>query len=253
MLLFRKLFRGAKVVWAFAYSTLELLVTRPQKRADRAAWLSGLCRRILRAVDITWTAAGPIPTQGAVISNHLTYVDILLHAAMRPCVFVSAIEVRRMPVFGWLSMMAGTVYVKRGVGGSAAKAAGGMAEGFRDGLPIVFFPEGGTSVGDVPLLPLHSGLLANALEVGATVTPGFIRYQINPQDAADGKTARNDIAWGDQTLPAHLWNLLGLRPFNASIDFATAPIPFSQEAYTDRKLAAKEARQAILMLVPDPK
>ncbi len=248
MLLFRKLFRGAKVVWAFAYSLMELLITRPHTRPDRAAWLSGLCRRILRAVDITWTVSGPIPMQGAVISNHLTYVDILLHSAMRPCVFISAIEVRRMPVFGWMSMMAGTVYVKRGVGGSAAKAAGGMAEGFRDGLPIVFFPEGGTGVGDVPLLPLHSGLLSNALEEGATVTPGFIRYEIDPEDAAAGKTARDDIAWGDQTLPAHLWNLLGLRPFQGHVTFAPAPIPFSPAAYANRKLAATEARDAILPL-----
>ncbi len=253
MLLFRKLFRGAKVTWAFAYSVMELLVTRPKTRLDRASWLSGLCRRILRAVNATWTVSGPVPTQGAVISNHLTYVDILLHSAMRPCVFVSAIEVRRMPVFGWMSMMAGTVYVKRGVGGSAAKAAGGMAEGFRDGLPIVFFPEGGTGVGDVPLLPLHSGLLANALETGATVTPAFIHYDINPIDAARGKTTRDDIAWGDQTLPAHLWNLLGLAPFRGHMTFSPDPIPFSPEAYTNRKVAAKEARDAMLRLVPVPK
>ena len=253
MLLFRKLFRGAKVVWAFAYSLMELLVTRPKARPARAAWLSGLCRRILRAVDVTWTVSGPIPGQGAVISNHLTYVDILLHSAMRPCVFVSAIEVRRMPVFGWMSMMAGTVYVKRGVGGSAAKAASGMAEGFRDGLPIVFFPEGGTGVGDVPLLPLHSGLLANTLEEGATVTPGFIHYDINPADAAAGKTARDDIAWGDQTLPAHLWNLLGLRPFQGNITFSPVPISFSPEAAMNRKVAALDARQGILSLLSVPK
>lgn len=249
MLLFRKLFRGAKVTWAFAYSVLELLVTRPKTRQARAGWLSGLCRRILRAVDITFTVSGPIPGHGAVITNHLTYVDILLHSAMRPCVFVSAIEVRRMPVFGWMSMMAGTVYVKRGVGGSAAKAAGGMAEGLRDGLPVVFFPEGGTGVGDVPLLPLHSGLLANSLEEGAPVTPGFINYTLSPADVAAGKTPRNDVAWGDQTLPAHLWNLLGLKPFQGHVTFASTPIPFSPEANANRKVAAVEARDAILSLV----
>ena len=253
MLLFRKLFRGAKVFWAFAYSTVELVITRPKTRRARAGWLSGLCRRILRAVDITWTVSGPVPDQGAVISNHLTYVDILLHSAMRPCVFVSAIEVRRMPVFGWLSMMAGTVYVKRGVGGSAAKAAGGMAEGLRDGLPVVFFPEGGTGVGDVPLLPLHSGLLANALEEGAPVTPGFIHYDINPADAARGKTARDDIAWGTQTLPAHLWNLLGLQPFQGHIVFAQGPIGFSPEAHKNRKIAANQAREAVYALLTVPK
>ncbi|HLI75867.1 MAG TPA: lysophospholipid acyltransferase family protein [Acidobacteriaceae bacterium] len=249
MALFRKLLKGTKVVWAFAYSLTKLVFTRPKSRRARAEWLTDVCRRVLRAVDVTWATTGPVPEHGAVITNHLSYVDILVHSAMRPCVFVSAIETRRLPLLGWMSMMAGTVYVKRGVGGSAAKAAGGMIEGFQDGLPVVFFPEGGTGVGDVPLLPLHSGLLANALEAGAPVTAGFIRYLLAPEDVALGKSSRNEIAWGKQTLPAHIWNLLGLRSFHADILFAPEPIPFSPGARADRKVAAEEATAAILGLV----
>ena len=253
MSLFRKCIRGAKVVWTFAYSLTELVLSRPKTRRARAEWLSVFCRRVLRVVEVTWTVSGPVPQHGAVITNHLSYVDILIHAALRPCVFVSAIETRRMPLIGWISMMAGTVYVKRGVGGSAAKAAGGMAEGFRDGLPVVFFPEGGTGVGDVPLLPLHSGLLANALEAQAPITAGYLRYTLSPRDLAAGRTSREDVAWGEQTLPAHLWNLLGLDPFQAEVVFAPAPIAFTAAAETDRKLAAEEARDAILALLTVPK
>ena len=248
MLLLHKLFRGTKVVWAFATSLTELLVRRPQTRRARAEWLSRFCRRVLVAVDVTFEASGPVPQQGAVISNHLTYLDILVHAALRPCVFVSAIETRRLPLIGWISMMAGTVYVVRGAGGSAEKAAGGMAEGFRDGLPVVFFPEGGTGVGDVPLLPLHTGLLATALEERAPVTPGFLRYDLSPVDLAAGKTSRDDVHWGSQTLSAHLWNFLGLHELHAHIHFAPGPIRFSPQALADRKVAAEEAREALLQL-----
>jgi lyso-ornithine lipid O-acyltransferase len=248
MTVLRKLRKGAKVVWTFAYSLTELVLTRPQSRRSRAEWLSRFCRRVLRAADVTWVTRGPVPDHGAVITNHLSYLDILVHAAMRPCVFVSAIETRRMPLIGWISMMAGTVYVVRGAGGSAAQAAGGMAEGFRDGLPVVFFPEGGTGVGDVPLLPLHSGLLANALADRAPVTPGFLRYGLSPEDMAAGRSPRNDVAWGDQTLPAHLWNLLGLRRIQAKARFAAQPVPFTPEAYADRKVAADQARAALLDL-----
>ena len=250
MLFLRKIVRGTKVVWAFAVSLTELVVRRPSTRPAQAAWLTKFCRRVLNAVQVSWSARGPIPDHGAVITNHLTYVDILVHAALRPCVFVAAIETRRMPLIGWISMMAGTVYVTRGAGGSAAKAAGGMAEGFRDGLPVVFFPEGHTSVGDEPLLPLHSGLLATALEVGAPVTPGFITYQLSATDRNAGRSTRNDVHWGKQTLPAHLWNLLGLQPFSAEIHFGAAPIPFSSAALLDRKQAADEARSALLQLLP---
>ena len=151
-----------------------------------------------------------------------------------------------MPFFGWVSMMAGTVYVTRGAGGSAAKAAGGMIEGFHDGLPVVFFPEGGTSVGDEPLTQVRSGLLATALEAKAPVTPGFVRYSLSPQDLAAGRTTRNDVHWGTQTLPAHLWNFLGLHAVHATIRFAERPIQFTPEALANRKIAAKETRAGIL-------
>ena len=248
VMLLHKLVRGTKIVWAFAYSLAELVVRRPKTRRARAEWLTRLSRRVLRGVRIRFNTLGPVPLQGAVISNHLTYVDILVHAAIRPCVFVSAIEVRRLPLLGWMSMMAGTVYVTRGAGGSAAKAANSMAEGFQDGLPITFFPEGGTGVGDQPLLPLHSGLLAGALAAGAPVTPGFVRYQLSSADLAAGRSARNDVHWGSQTLPAHLWNILALHDMTATVHFADGPISFSPEATANRKIAANEARSALLAL-----
>ena len=252
MLFLRKVVRASKVVWAFTVSLAELVVRRPSTRQARAAWLTGLARRVLNTVEVSWSALGPVPEHGAVITNHLTYIDILVQAALRPCVFVAAIETRRLPLLGWMSMMAGTVYVTRGAGGSAAKAAGGIAEGLRDGLPIVFFPEGHTSVGDEPLLPLHSGLLATALAAGATVTPGYVSYRLSPEDLAAGRTTREDVHWGKQTLPAHLWNVMGLRPFAAQIRFSPEPIHFTPAAIVNRKQAAAEARTALLALSSPP-
>ena len=240
------MWRAAKVVWVFAAQLVKLMVTRPRTRPERAAWLCGLCRHMLRTMDVEWATSGPVPMEGAVITNHKSYLDIVLHGALRPCVFVSAIETRKMPLIGWISMMAGTVYVVRGGGGSAEKAAEGMAKGFRDGLPVVFFPEGGTFAGDETLMPFHSGLLAQAMEAGAPVTPGFIRYEVSERDTAAGRSAENDVHWSTQTLLEHLWNFMGLHGVKARVSFAEAPIEFSAGAYEDRRLAAVEAREAVL-------
>jgi 1-acyl-sn-glycerol-3-phosphate acyltransferase len=244
----RKLYRAAKAIALFFFASVELIVTRPRTRAQRAAWLSRFCARVLRGMSITVDTLGDVPMSGAVISNHLTYIDILLHSAIRPCVFVAKQELRQTPLLGWMSMMSGTVYVARGAGGSAAKAAEGMAKGFRDGLPVVYFPEGTTGVGDVPALSFRSGLIAQTIAAEAPMRAAFIHYTLSPIDAANGKTLRNDVHWGPQSLLAHLWNFVGLHDLHATIRFAPEPIQFSDAALADRKIAAEEARTAVVAL-----
>ncbi len=244
----RRLYRLLKVAAVFAYSILEAVVQRPRSRAARAAWLGRIGNRLCRAGDITYSTIGIVPAEGAVITNHLTFVDIIVHASLRPCVFVSKIELRSTPVFGWVSMMAGTVYVARGAGGSAAKAAQGMAKGFRDGLPVVFFPEGTTGVGDVTVLPFRSGLIAQAIAAEVPVHYGFIRYRLTPFDLARGKNVRDDVHWGSQTLWQQIWHLLDLHGLHATVEFAPDPIHFSQAAIDNRKIAAHEAEAAVAAL-----
>lgn len=241
----RRLYRLPALAAIFSYSILEVLITRPRTRAQRAAWLSRICHRLLRFHHITVTTIGPVPTRGAIISNHLTYADIAIHDAARPCVFVSKIELRSTPVLGWISMMAGTVYIDRNVGRNIAKAAEGMAKGFRDGLPVVFFPEGTTSVGDAPTLPFRSGLLALTLAAHQPITAAFIHYELSPADLALGSSTRNDVHWGTESLFLHVWNFIGLDHVRATIRFAPEPIAFSEAAFHNRKIAGHEAQAAV--------
>ena len=246
----RRIYRILALAAVFAYSILEALITRPRTRAQRAAWLSRIGNRLLRTQDITFTTIGPIPSHGAVITNHLTYVDVILHGAMRPCVFVSKIELRKTPVFGWVSMMAGTIYIDRrpGRSRSTTKAAEGMAKGFRDNLPVVFFPEGTTGVGDTPTLPFRNGILSQAMAADQPVTAGFIHYDLTPYDLARGKSTRNDVHWGQQTLWQHLWNFADLHGVHGTIYFAPQPIPFTEAALKNRKIAGVEAQAAVTAL-----
>jgi lyso-ornithine lipid O-acyltransferase len=243
----RRIYRVLALAAVFAYSMIEVVVTRPRTRALRAAWLCRIGQRLLRTQNITFTTVGPVPMHGAVITNHLTYVDIIIHGSIRPCVFVSKIEIRHTPVFGWVSMMAGTVYIDRASSRatSITKAAEGMAKGFRDNLPVIFFPEGTTGVGDVPTLPFRSGLLHMAIADKQPVSAGFIHYDLTPYDLARGKSTRNDVHWGKQTLWQHLWNFADLHGVHGTIYFAPEPIAFSEAALKNRKIAGHEAQAAI--------
>lgn len=225
----------------FAVAGTELLVKRPKTREARADWLHRFAARAIRGMEIEVDVVGTFPEHGAVISNHLGYMDIVVYAALHSCVFVSKAELQEVPVLGWMTTMAGTVYVARGHGGSAAKARGGMQAAADAGLPVVFFPEGTTTNGS-ELLKFHSGLLAQAMESGMPVTAAYIRYSM---DAGNDATVADDVCyWGDAKMLPHIFKLLGLRRLRAEVRFAAAPIRFSSDVM-HRKLAAIEARVAV--------
>ena len=242
---FRSLTRSVQLAGYFVRYGTELLVRRPTTREARADWLHRFCAAALKGLEIEVAVVGSFPEHGAVISNHLSYADIVVFSAVHPCVFVSKIEVKSVPILGWMTTMAGTVYVARGRGGSAVKAHKGMQAAADAGLPVVFFPEGTTSNGS-GLLKFHSGLLAQAMGSGS-ITAAHIQYVLTEENDA-GVTVSDDVCWWDDSkmLP-HILKLLGLRGLRAEVRFADRPIAFSTDEL-HRKQAAIEARAAVAVL-----
>jgi len=204
----------------------------------------------MRGMGIEINVVGAFPDRGAVISNHLSYLDIVVFAASHPCVFVSKAEIASWPVVGWMTTMSGTVYVARGHGGSALKARQGMQDAVDAGLPVVFFPEGTTSDGS-GLLPFHSGLLAQVTTGGTAVTAAHIGYTLEG-DNGPGVTVAQDVCyWGDMKMLPHVFKFLGLRGVLAEVRFAERPIVFSSDVL-HRKQVAVEAQAAVEALADVP-
>jgi lyso-ornithine lipid O-acyltransferase len=243
---FRAAWRTVRLVGMFVVAGTELLVKRPATREERADWLHRFCARGIHGMEIEIAAEGVFPERGAVISNHLSYVDIVVFAALHPCVFVSKEEVRNWPVVGWMTTMSGTVYVERGHGGSAIKARRGMQAVVDAGLPVVFFPEGTTSNGN-QLLKFHSGLLSQVIDGGAPVTAAYLRYSFAEKNGRDVSIADDVCYWGDRNMLAHIFKFLGLRGVRVNVRFAEEPIAFSSDGL-HRKMAAVEARAVVAAL-----
>lgn len=243
----RSIGRTIILLGMFFYAALELLLLkRPKTRVERAEWLHGFCARAMKRLGVKVDVEGKPPARGAIISNHLSYVDIVTFAALSPVVFCSKAEIEHWPVLGWMTTMAGTVYVERGRGGSAAKASVGMKAAAEAGLPVVFFPEGTTSNG-AGLLKFRSGLLAEALLSGETVTAAFIRFYLDEDNGPNVSIADDISYWGDRNMLAHIFKFLGLRGVRVAVKFADAPIRFSSDTL-HRKAAAAEAELAVAEL-----
>ena len=219
----RSVVRSLLLVAMLLAATVDLWIRRPKYGAGGAIWIHGWCRRIVSAMSIKVTVTGKLPESGAVVSNHLSYLDILLYSATRPFIMVAKSEIKVWPLLGRLTAQAGTVYVDRAGGPPAYPAVNrAMAEAYQRGLPVLFFPEGTTTNGE-SVLPFRRGLFHSVLNNGIELRAAALRFTINPDNG--GATVADDVCWwGDAYFGPHLFRCLGLKGLTAHIDFDATPV-----------------------------
>jgi 1-acyl-sn-glycerol-3-phosphate acyltransferase len=206
-------------------------------RMECAEWLQETCARGLRSIDVQVSIEGQPPERGLVVSNHLSYLDILSYSAAFPCVFVSKADVEEWPIFGRYTRWSGSVFVRRHDRGDAARANTSVGEILKDGVPVVLFPEGTTTDGS-RVLRFHSTMLQPAVDTGTPITPCAIDYELS-----DGDVGREVAWWGDMPLLPHVLNLLGKKSIRVRITFGK-----SIAATGDRKALSHVLHNAVLRL-----
>ena len=147
------------------------------------------------------------------VSNHLSYLDILAFSAAVPCVFVSKAEVNGWAIIGRYARWAGTVFVVRHDRSDAARANVSVGESLQNGVPVVLFPEGTTTDGQ-RVLRFHSTMLQPAIDAGAPITPCAITYELD-----EGNVGTEVCWWGEMPLLPHFWNLMGKKIIRAHVAF----------------------------------
>ena len=98
---------------ATAFHLRRLQQNAPLSARQRADWLHDFSKLALRRIGVELITEGDPPLEGLVVSNHLSYLDVLVYSSLLPCLFVSKQEVSGWPVFGRFATMAGTLYVDR--------------------------------------------------------------------------------------------------------------------------------------------
>jgi 1-acyl-sn-glycerol-3-phosphate acyltransferase len=231
----------SRLVWLAAelsFSAASFAVQRPvANRSKRAAWLRKTARRLTRVFGIQSFITGTVPTEGMLICNHLSYLDIVVLASMAPCVFVAKRDVNGWPVFGWFARVAGTVFVNREQRAQVGEVAREITSALNEGNLVVLFPEG-TSSGGESVLPFKSSLLEPAAREDRPLAVGFIRYELD-----DGDVSEEVCYWKDMTLAPHLLNLLSKRSVRIHLGFQAI-----QEKPADRKELARGLHREVVRL-----
>ena len=185
----------------------------PLPRA-RALWLQQTSRRLLRVLGVEIKTRGPIPLKGLLVSNHLSYVDIMVISSITPVVFISKSEVKRWPVFGWFAVLGGSLFVQRNKRSDVARLNQELAQVLDNGALVVLFPEGTSSNGQ-QILPFKSSLLEPVASLEHPVSAACISYSLD-----DGDPGIDVCYWGDMTLAPHLLNLFSKPRIGARVAFS---------------------------------
>jgi len=234
-----------RLLW-FGFEVLEAMLVfllrcifcpKSSRRARRALWLQRTARHVGRIFQLEIQSAGTIPTRGLLISNHVSYVDILALLALTPAVFVAKREVKSWPVMGWLAQLGGTVFIDRQRRTHVGEVNDEIQNALADGALVIVFPEGTSSDGQT-ILPFKSSLLEPATQQKHPLSVGWVGYTL-----ADGDAGAEGCYWGDAVFFPHLLNLLSKRSVRAAVRFA----PVEQHS-TDRKELAQQLHAAVLRL-----
>ncbi|VWX57437.1 Lyso-ornithine lipid acyltransferase [Burkholderiales bacterium 8X] len=219
--------RSIKALWKLARAVMHtargwwIIRTRfPSLSADdRAAEVQKWSARMLALMDIELVVRGTPPVAGPalIVSNHLSWLDILTIHAARHVRFVSKAGVRHWPVIGTLSTGAGSLYIERERRRDALRVVHHMTKALREGDLIAIFPEGTTGNGET-LLPFHANLLQAAISAGAPIVPAALRFA----DAATRETSFAPRYIDDDNLISSLWRTLKAPRLAAIVCFGEA-------------------------------
>ena len=201
------------LVWGiFSIYLIFPKLTQQQKNRRIEAWSGALLDKL--AIKLIVKGVPPATGPMLLVSNHISWLDILVMHASKHCRFVSKADVKHWPILGALATGAGTLYIERESRRDAMRVVHHMCEALRNGDILAVFPEGTTSNG-IDLLPFHANLLQAALVADAPVQPVALTY-IDPDS---GQISQAMSYVGEESLIESLWRTLKSKGITACITY----------------------------------
>jgi len=171
-----------------------------------------------------------------IVSNHLSYIDIVVLSAFVETVFISTKEVQETFLFGHIARYGGAVFIDRKNKANILSDMELFKSVLEEGFKVVVFLEGTTSNGD-DVLPFKSSFVEIMLKAQKPILPICIKYKsINGKPIAI--SSRDYVFYyGDMELFKHLLSfLLNVDSMEVELFFLN---PLYQTSYLNRKELTK--------------
>ena len=246
----------ALLIGAFFFTMTPLLISIQWllERLHLPGW-GFICSnyyRVLRAIlRIKLRVVGE-PVRGRAVlfvSNHVSWVDIVVIGSIAPVAFVAKSEVRKWPLVGVTAKMQRTVFVERARRHQAAGAIAEIVARLKSGTSVVLFAEGTSSDGN-RVLPFRSALIGaikHAAQAGGSaadilIQPMSICYT-GQHGIPMGRQNRPLVAWyGDLDFMPHIKEFIARGAVDAVVSYGE---PVAASGAGDRKAMTKTLEGAV--------
>jgi len=190
------------------------------KRLANAAkiWSRGLSK----ILNIKIKVHGNIDNvNGLIVSNHLSYIDILVTGTVFPLRFTPKSDIADWPFLGWFIRCSKPIWIDRKSRHSSQKALNEFINTLRSNINLIIFPEGTTTDGKNGLLPFKSTTFEAAVKGNLPVYPILIHYK---------EDTDNLISWHDDTsLLEHVSKVFGMKKIKTEVHILDPIFPLSKK------------------------
>ncbi len=185
-------------------------------------WYSRIALTVMRVKilvrgDVNWNRGSLI------VGNHMSYLDMIVLAAIRPSVFVTSVDMGATFFLGTMAEIGGALFVERRHRSRIGYDIAQIRHTLEEGLDVTLFPEGTSGNGD-GVLPFKRSLLTAALDSGCPVLPVTLRY-FEIEGKPFSELNRDLVCWyGEASFLPHFFRMLALASIRAKVVFG-APVP----------------------------
>jgi len=182
------------------------------------------------------------------VSNHISWTDIIAIGSVADLTFVAKSEIGAWPVVGFMASMQKTIYVDRTRRSDAKRTSHEMAERLAAGGAVMLFAEGQSDIG-THVLPFRSALVGAAqkamMQAGAknvAIQPMTIAYT-KLQGLPVSRNERSMIAWiKSKSISENIHEILTGGIKDVTIAFGD-PVPLSET--DDRKAVTRRCETEV--------
>jgi 1-acyl-sn-glycerol-3-phosphate acyltransferase len=198
---------------------------------------------MLKAFNVTVICKNNIPEDehSLLVGNHIGFIDIVALHALRSSVFITSLEMKKTPVLGQITDLAGCAYVNRKNRMNIHEELKGITDVLKQGFRVVLYAEAVASNGE-QVLPFKKTLMMSAGFAGKAIRP----FVFNFRSVNGGPVLyshRDSLCWyGDETFLPAIWRSMHLDSVVCEIEFLD---PIFPAADADRSHLAQQVYEVV--------